>query len=85
MLKLSDDDNSLRCSFLIPAGRKVEDLDYLSFKIGVPESMFSMLLRPELWPKGVRIRAFVPRTRVHNTASFLPTPARFPIVTTTNQ
>lgn len=60
-LGLPLEDKSLRCTPLIPAGRNVVDLDYLSFKIGVSESKFDALLSADLWPRGVTVREFVHR------------------------
>lgn len=64
-LELPENDTSLRCTLLIPAGRKIEELDYISFKIGIPSSRFQSLLSPTIWPIGVSVREFVhkPRTR----------------------
>lgn len=60
-LNLPDGDSSLRCSLLLPAGRDIKDLDFISFKIGMPESKFSLLLSPEIWPRGVKVRPFIPK------------------------
>lgn len=54
-------DLSIRCSSLLPVGRNIEDLDFISFKLNVPESIFSSLLQSSIWPKGVTAREFVTR------------------------
>ena len=38
---------------------RVEDVDYVSFKIGVPVNNFDLLLQPVSWPAGVLIKEFV--------------------------
>lgn len=72
-LNLSDEDSSIRCSLLLPAGRKIEELDFVSFKVVFPESMYSRILDPVLWPKGIRVRDFVHKIRnSRNVGHFLP-------------
>lgn len=71
-LVLNADDTSIRCSLLIPAGRDIGNLDFVSFKIGIPESKYSLLLAPNIWPNGVKVRPFVPKIGNRTLGKFLP-------------
>lgn len=72
-LKLDKDSSSIRCQLLLPVGRTVEQLDYVSFKISVPEPLYPLLLFAEVWPKGVTLRDFVfRRFNSRPLGSFLP-------------
>lgn len=74
-LHLDESDKSIRCNLLLPAGRKLEELDFVSFKVSVPESMYLSLFEPSLWPKGVKVREFMHRNKTltkRNFGHFLP-------------
>lgn len=63
--------NAMRCRMLLPNGKKVEDLDWISFKISVPESMYEKVMVAGNWPKGVTVRDFERRSRVRSAGAFL--------------
>lgn len=64
--------SSIRCSLMLPRGRKIEELDYISFKISVTDSIYNDLLSPTVWPKGVTLREYVPGRNSRTIGSFLP-------------
>lgn len=63
----------VRVHKLVPVGKDLTTLDYVSFKVDVPGNLFDVLLSPSMWPKGVRVREFEHRPRKPRTdAVFLP-------------
>lgn len=67
--------NTIRCNMMLPNGRSVEDVDFLSFKVSVPESLYDRLLNADIWPKGVTVREFVHRNaNTRRLGHFLPAP-----------
>lgn len=58
--KKLDTDAEIRAKPLIPKDRNREDLSFITFKLLVPESIYCSVLSPELWPKGITVRDFVP-------------------------
>lgn len=67
------DESTVRVHKLVPAGKDLATLDYVSFKVDVPGSLFKELLSPLMWPKGVRVREFEHRPRKPRSgAVFLP-------------
>lgn len=67
-------ENTIRANLLLPRGRSLEELDYVSVKLSVPESLYDLLMAPEVWPKGVTVREFISRPRIlgQPLGSFLP-------------
>lgn len=59
---------------LIPRGKLLSDLDYISFKLSIPEKHLDKVLSAEFWPKNVMVREFknFPRVNRRPVASFLP-------------
>jgi hypothetical protein len=41
---------NIRCHLMIPRGKTVNELEYVSFKVGVEAANYSMLMVAELWP-----------------------------------
>lgn len=62
-LNLDADSPTIRCSLLLPKDKTVADLNWVSFRVSVPESSFEALQDAALWPKGVMVREFVYRPR----------------------
>jgi hypothetical protein len=63
---------NIRCHLMIPRGKTVNELEYVSFKVGVEVDDYSTLMVPELWPAKVLVRDFEKRNR-----RLKPTFARF--------
>lgn len=61
-MTLSDID----CWPLIPKNRDVNSLNFISFKVGLPEDVFERTLAPEFWPTGTSIRRFIINNRQKN-------------------
>jgi hypothetical protein len=57
---------------MIPRGKTVNELEYVSFKVGVEVANYPMLMVLELWPANVLVRDFEERNR-----RLKPTFARF--------
>jgi hypothetical protein len=49
----------VRCQLMLPKGRTVAELDYVSFKISATELDYNELMKPEIWPAKVLVRDFV--------------------------
>lgn len=76
---LNDTDNKLKIQAvaLVPKEKNRNELNFISFKINIPESSFEAVLKPELWPQGVVVREFViDNNRRHRPSGFFlpPTP-----------
>lgn len=56
-MKVLDADN-IQCVKLIPKGRQITDLSFVSFKLGVHSSLVTKVMNPVTWPKGISIRPF---------------------------
>lgn len=58
---------------LVPKDRDRKELNFISFKLNIPESSYDDILKPEIWPKGVVVRDFVNDVRRRRpTGHFLP-------------
>lgn len=55
--------NPLLCSKLVSIDRNLETLEYVSFKVLVPENGFDKFLDSTSWPSGVIVREFIPRKK----------------------
>lgn len=62
-LDLTEDSNDIRITKLVPAGKDIKLLDFISFKLSVPASLAEKLMSPDMWPTGVRVRPFENRPR----------------------
>lgn len=62
-LELNDKSSLFRCNMLLPSGRNLEDLDFISYKLTASETLISSLLHASIWPKGVTVRDFIPKNR----------------------
>jgi hypothetical protein len=61
--------DDVKCQLLLPIGRTIADLDFVSFKIGVNETNYQKLMTPEVWPAKILVRDFVDRRRRRNRSS----------------
>lgn len=74
-LDVPTDSSEIRVHKLVPAGKDLTQLDYVSFKVSVPGHRFEEFMAPSIWPKGVRVREFELRPRKpRNVGVFLPLP-----------
>lgn len=72
-LSIPNDSNEIRIRKLVAADKDISTLDYVSFKISVSGLHFGMLMSPNMWPMGVRVREFQYRPRKSRpVAAFLP-------------
>lgn len=71
-LELPTNSSSIRVSKLLPAGVDPNTLDFISFKISVPTSMYEPIMKTAIWPKGVTVREFQNRPKKLRTGNFLP-------------
>lgn len=61
--------NPLMCTKLVAADRNLDALQFVSFKVIVPEKLFAKFLDANLWPNGVIVREFIQKSKnVKNTA-----------------
>lgn len=57
----------IRCSKLLPSGRNLEDLNYISFRISAPDNVFNKMYNSDFWPRGVQLREYVYKSRNNKT------------------
>lgn len=61
-LEITDpDDQSIKCWRLIPKGREVSTLEFISFKIGVFKEHVVKIMDPATWPTNITVRPFEQR------------------------
>jgi hypothetical protein len=60
----------VRCQLLVPRGREVSELEFVSFKVGVCEADYLLLMKPEIWPAKVLVRDFIEKTRRKRSVGF---------------
>lgn len=56
--------DDIQCVKLIPKGRQVADLSFVSFKLGVNSLTTAKVMNPDTWPKGISIRPFQRRNGI---------------------
>lgn len=71
---LDTSSSAIRCKILLPNGKNINELDWISFKISVVESMYEKVMVSDNWPKGVTVRDFERRPRSRSTGVFLSKP-----------
>lgn len=56
----------LECRKLIPRGKTLDELRFISFKLSVAITDYDRMVNPEFWPKGVAVREFqkLPATQI---------------------
>lgn len=52
------DAEDIQCVKLVPKGRQISELSFVSFKLGVHSSLVTKVMNPATWPKGISIRPF---------------------------
>lgn len=55
------DDQSIKCWRLIPKGRELSNLEFISFKIGVLKELEVKIMDPSIWPTNITVRPFEQR------------------------
>lgn len=63
--KLEIGKTDVHLSLLLPVGRTPDDMQFLQYKVTIPESNYSSIMSPDLWPQDVRLRDFVYKKRKH--------------------
>lgn len=61
--KLGLSEVAFDCRLLVAAGKDVNSLNFISFKIGVNVDLYTKLLVPNIWPAGILVREFVHRSK----------------------
>lgn len=61
--KLGIEKDKIQLELLLPTGRTVQDLNYLQYKITIPDGSYSSIMSPDTWPQFVRVRHFVYKRR----------------------
>lgn len=57
--ELKIDKKKIRVSLLLPGGKTVDDLNFLQYKVTIPDVKYSSIMDSNTWPSNVRIRDFV--------------------------
>ena len=57
--KINCDKGEIKCFKLVKQDTNVNDLAYVTFKIGFPVHLFDVALNPLNWPKNVLVRQFI--------------------------
>lgn len=61
--RLGIEKDEIQLELLLPTGRTVPDMNYLQYKITIPNSTYSSIMSSDTWPKFVRVRDFVYKRR----------------------
>lgn len=67
-----DDDQSIKCWRLIPKGRELSTLEFVSFKIGVLKEHEKKIMDPSVWPTNITVRPFEQRAFLQRTYPAIP-------------
>lgn len=57
--ELKIDKLSIRVTTLAPAGKNLNDLSYMQYRVSTPASLYPRTISAGTWPKGVRVRDFI--------------------------
>lgn len=72
VMEISNVHSSLvKVTKLVPRGRNIEDLSFVSFKVTVCNNVSSVVGDPWYWPEGINVRPFEPNPK-NGSASRLP-------------
>lgn len=64
VIEISNADASLvKVTKLVPRGRSIDDLSFVSFKVTTSKNVSSVVGDPWYWPQGVTVRAFEPNQK----------------------
>lgn len=61
--ELKIDKNEINVSLLLPAGKSIDDMTFLQYKVTIPEAVYTSIMDSGTWPSNVRIRDFVNKPR----------------------
>lgn len=62
-LNISSEPNLVRSTIIMPANKEMKDLNFLSFRVSMPESLYTTVFSEQFWPRGVKIRDYVFKQR----------------------
>jgi hypothetical protein len=62
-IKTTFQTDDIKCVKLLPKNRPLEQCEFISFKIGFPQSMKDTALNPAFWPEGFSVREFRDRNQ----------------------
>lgn len=69
--KVLSDTNSIKCVKLIKVGADISRMNWVSFKLVVPESLFDSIVDRSVWPPTVAVREFVNVPRANSSGASL--------------
>lgn len=78
--KLDIPKTRVQCTRLVPKGREEKDLNFITFKVGIPKSFEPTFFLPTTWPANITVRPFEQRN-----SSFLARPYPKPLIPPQNQ
>lgn len=58
---INADADRIKCAKLVPKGKNINELSFVSFKVSVPTELVSLVSDAFYWPDGVEIREFLPK------------------------
>lgn len=61
--KLGIEKEMINLSLLLPTGRTMQDVNFIQYKVTIPDANYSSILSPVIWPKDVRVRDFIHKQR----------------------
>lgn len=59
-----NDQNTVKIRKIVPKGRSIDELDFVSFKVKLDVELKALAMAPSTWPVGLRYREFEDRTDV---------------------
>lgn len=65
-------DQSIKCTKLIPKGRDLSALEFISFKIGASKELEEKIMDPSVWPTNITVRPFEKRAFLQRSYPSIP-------------
>lgn len=59
-LKITDD-QQIKCTKLVPRGRELSSLEFISFKVSAPKALEEKIMDASIWPNNTTVRPFEQR------------------------
>lgn len=63
------DDQHVKCTKLVPKGRELSSLEFISFKVGIPSGLEKKVMDASVWPTNITVRPFEQRGFLQRTYS----------------
>lgn len=65
-------DQLVKCTKLVPRGRDLSSLEFVSFKLSAPKALDEKIMDPSIWPNNITVRPFEQRAFLPRSYPSLP-------------